>query len=80
MHRAVSPADGDKERLDFTCVITGYEMLIVQSGVLWDVTLDMCMHTHTHTNALKHTLKCCVTVSTQCLCRLAVFVAQLLSF
>lgn len=52
VHRAVSPADGDKERLDFTCVITGYEMLIVQSGVLWDVTLDTCMHAH---NAYKCT-------------------------
>ena len=64
-HWAESTADGDKEKLDFTCVITGCGMLIVQSSVLWDVMLDM-WQTHTCTHF----------VSTSQLFRLAVFVAQ----
>lgn len=57
---AVSTDDGDKEWLDFACVITGYGMLIVLSGGLWDKTLGMCgecerAHTHTCTLSVKHT-------------------------
>lgn len=54
---AVSTADGDKEWLDFACVITGYGMLIVLSGGLWDLTPDMCgkrAHTKTHTSMHAH--------------------------
>lgn len=68
---AVSTADGDKEWLDFACVITGYGMLIVLSGGLWDEThVDMCgkcecarTHAHTHAHCQARTLSCCVTTS-----------------
>lgn len=49
--------------MDFACVITGYGMLIVLSGGLWDVTLDMSGG-DTHARALAHvsahTLSCLV--------------------
>lgn len=34
---ALSAADGDKDWLDFACVIMGYGMLIVLNGGLWEV-------------------------------------------
>lgn len=42
----ITAADGDKDRLDFACVITGYGMLIILSGLL-ALTRDMC-GTHLH--------------------------------
>lgn len=37
----ITAADGDKDQLDFACVITGYGMLIILSGLL-AVTRNTC--------------------------------------
>lgn len=52
----VSAADGDKEWLDFACVITGCGILIVLSSGLWDVAPAVRGNPHTLIFSLTHTL------------------------
>lgn len=50
---ALSVADGDKDGLDFACVIVGYGMLIVLNGGLWEVRQNLCV-----TRSLTHSFSC----------------------
>lgn len=55
---ALSAADGDKDWLDFACVIMGYGMLIVLNGGLWEVRQHICVK-----RSLTHLFSCLWRVS-----------------